>query len=248
MQVPVESNMLHIDRESCRGDALCVNICPVSCLRMRDGKAAPVPLADRICLGCGQCMAVCPEHAISSGESGEEQISPLPAIPDFAACSALIRSRRSVRHYKKTPIPREILSAALDTACYAPTGKNRQDVKWIILDNASRVRELSAMVINAMRSMPHMARLVAAFDKGEDPVLRMLPVRYSPMRQALTLCAGQTAPLPSDIWIWSCTVRELAPAGPVLFWASLPPVRKSESSLNWMTTEPFMQGLCAATR
>lgn len=125
MQVPVESNMLHIDRESCRGDALCVNICPVSCLRMRDGKAAPVPLADRICLGCGQCMAVCPEHAISSGESGEEQISPLPAIPDFAACSALIRSRRSVRHYKKTPIPREILSAALDTACYAPTGKNR---------------------------------------------------------------------------------------------------------------------------
>ena len=35
MQVPVESNMLHIDRESCRGDALCVNICPVSCLRMR---------------------------------------------------------------------------------------------------------------------------------------------------------------------------------------------------------------------
>ncbi len=194
MQVPVESNMLHIDRESCRGDALCVNICPVSCLRMRDGKAAPVPLADRICLGCGQCMAVCPEHAISSGESGEEQISPLPAIPDFAACSALIRSRRSVRHYKKTPIPREILSAALDTACYAPTGKNRQDVKWIILDNASRVRELSAMVINAMRSMPYMARLVAAFDKGEDPVLRNAPCAiFAHAASAYALCRTDCA-------------------------------------------------------
>lgn len=90
--------------------------------------------------------------------------------------------------------------------------------------------------------------LLPPLTKGRILSSGMLPVRYSPMRQALTLCAGQTAPLPSDIWIWSCTVRELAPAGPVLFWASLPPVRKSESSLNWMTTEPFMQGLCAATR
>lgn len=44
--------------------------------------------------------------------------------------------------------------------------------------------------------MPYMARLVAAFDKGEILSSGMLPVRYSPMRQALTLCAGQTAPLP----------------------------------------------------
>ncbi len=99
----------------------------------------------------------------------------MPSVPDFATCSALIRSRRSVRHYKRTSISRDVLLKALDTARYAPTGKNRQDVKWIVLDDAARMRKLSGMVIDVMRTLPGQGRLVTAFDKGEDPILRNAP-------------------------------------------------------------------------
>lgn len=167
--------MITIDKERCRGDALCVRVCPASCLRMRNGKAAPVPLAGRACLGCGQCMAVCPEQAVSLAVYGEKKAVPAPSLPDFAVSSALIRSRRSVRHYKRKPVPRDVMLKALETARYAPTGKNRQDVKWIVLDDSARIRELSGMVIDVMRTMPGLERLVASFDKGEDPILREAP-------------------------------------------------------------------------
>ncbi len=49
----------------------------------------------------------------------------------------VLRTRRSVKSYKKDPIPEEILNRVLEAARVAPSGSNRQPWKFILVkDNA----------------------------------------------------------------------------------------------------------------
>lgn len=49
-----------------------------------------------------------------------------------------IRSRRSVRSFKKTPIPREVLERILTTATWAPSPMNAQPWSFIVLAGTKR--------------------------------------------------------------------------------------------------------------
>lgn len=166
---------IHIDASRCCGDALCVRVCPASCLRMRGDKAAPVPLSENLCLGCGQCVAICPRSAISlDGADPAELPAAKPAVTP-EAFALLAKSRRSIRAFKDLPVPHDVLLRALDTARYAPTGKNRQDVEWIALEGRENLHGFVSLIIDAMRGMAGAERLVSAFDKGRDPILNNAP-------------------------------------------------------------------------
>lgn len=170
--------MIQIDTSLCCGDALCVRVCPAGCLRMKNNKAARVPLSDNRCLNCGQCLAVCPRSAITlNGCSATDTV--LPELADTGVttqmCSKLIKSRRSVRHFKDAPFDRALLAQALDTARYAPTGKNREDVHWIALDDKAKLAELERMIIDAMRSIDGTQPLIVSYEKGLSPILRSAP-------------------------------------------------------------------------
>lgn len=175
--------MIEIDTSLCCGDALCVRVCPTGCLRMRGDKAAPVPLSENLCLSCGQCLAVCPRSAITLNGFSLANVSANTtadtamhnAIVTPESCAKLIKTRRSVRHFKDTPFDRSLLEKALEVARYAPTGKNRQDVHWIALDDKAQLSELIRLVIDAMRGVEGTQRLIAAYEKGEDPILRGAP-------------------------------------------------------------------------
>lgn len=60
-----------IDRERCKGCALCVGVCPKQLLRMESGYNArgyrPVQLADSAqqCTGCAICTVICPDVVFS---------------------------------------------------------------------------------------------------------------------------------------------------------------------------------------
>jgi len=57
--------MLHtVNQETCKGDGICVDICPEGILGMVDGKAATVESRADECIMCGQCIAVCPTESI----------------------------------------------------------------------------------------------------------------------------------------------------------------------------------------
>ncbi len=51
-----------IDKETCLGCGACVDGCPVSALKMVDGKAE---CDASFCIDCGACIATCPVQAIS---------------------------------------------------------------------------------------------------------------------------------------------------------------------------------------
>lgn len=167
--------VIEIDASRCCGDALCVRVCPAACLRMRGDKAAPVPLSRNRCLGCGQCVAVCPQAAISLDSRNPDELPSVQPLVTPEAFSMLARSRRSVRVFRREPVPHDVLLAALDTARYAPTGKNRQDVEWIAVEGEAKLHAFVGLVIDALRSLPGAERLVDAFDQGQDPILRGAP-------------------------------------------------------------------------
>ena len=45
----------------------------------------------------------------------------------------IMRTRRSVRHYRPDPIPQEVLDRVLDAARIAPSGSNRQPTRLIVV-------------------------------------------------------------------------------------------------------------------
>lgn len=54
----------------------------------------------------------------------------------------LIESRRSIRSYKKDPVPREVLDRILEAGLWAASGKNLQNWKFFVLTGEKRDRYL----------------------------------------------------------------------------------------------------------
>ena len=54
-------------------------------------------------------------------------------------------ARRSVRSYKSTPVPREILEKIIEAGRWAASGKNRQSCKIICVTNKELRDRISEM-------------------------------------------------------------------------------------------------------
>jgi len=70
----------------------------------------------------------------------------------------LLRERRSVRRYKRDPIPRETLERILEAARYAPTGTNSQNVNHLVLTKAADIAELQQRCIDYYARIFKLAR------------------------------------------------------------------------------------------
>lgn len=67
-----------------------------------------------------------------------QRTQPLPIAETTAAVDATMRSRRSIRAFLPTPVPRETIEAILDAAARAPSGTNTQPWKVYVLIGAAR--------------------------------------------------------------------------------------------------------------
>ena len=61
-----------------------------------------------------------------------------------------IKSRRSIRKYKKTPVPQELIDRVIEAGTYAATGKSQQP--WLVVqvtDEATkdRIRRANALIM-----------------------------------------------------------------------------------------------------
>lgn len=165
--------MLYIDEKRCVRDGLCVRDCPAACLKMADGMVNV--RANAHCLKCGHCVAICPKAAISLDGQNSDALPRVSAFPTEEAMTSLIRAHRSIRQFKDAPVPRETLLRALDTARYAPTGKNLENVSWLVLHGREKLRSVASAVVDFMRDLPELAGVVRAHDSGKDPIFRGAP-------------------------------------------------------------------------
>lgn len=133
--------------ERCTGCGLCVELCPGFVLEMLDGKAAAV--RGDWCIGCGHCGAVCPVEAVRHEATAVEM--DIQPGPDRAATSEglmlLLRERRSVRAYRDEPVSRVVLEQILNAGRYAPTGRNSQNVHYVLLQSPDEIARLREMTI-----------------------------------------------------------------------------------------------------
>lgn len=177
--------IFQVDVEKCRRDGICSKVCPAQIIS-NDDNGLPFLVgggAER-CIGCGQCVAFCPHGAASldglpmeSVRKVDKKLLPLPE-----AVTELMQTRRSVRVFSDKKVPREQVEEVTGMAGYAPTAKNQRKIRWIILEDAARIKELVNLVADWMddlagtspetplqRSLKVMVTMVR---KGKDPIFR----------------------------------------------------------------------------
>ena len=147
---------VYIDREKCNKDSICVLECPERAIEMgEDGYPKATAVGEQQCINCGHCVAFCPTGAFSLENMKPEDCHPVPQGMNLSMeqAEAFVRTRRSVRTYKKKPVPKELLERLVKLACYAPTAKNMEPVHWTIIHDAAEVQRFGGMVIDWMRAM-----------------------------------------------------------------------------------------------
>jgi nitroreductase/NAD-dependent dihydropyrimidine dehydrogenase PreA subunit len=203
--------LLSVDQEKCKRDGICAAVCPMYIIELKTKEASPTMIegGDELCIRCGHCVAVCPHGDISHEIMNTEECPPirkeLNLQPDQV--EQFLKSRRSVRAYKKTQVDRDILTKLIDLAAFAPSGHNTQPVHWRVIYDSDEVLRLVGIVADWMRSLIaedsplattlHMDRVLADWEAGNDRICRGAPhviVAHAP-KDERTATAGCTISL-----------------------------------------------------
>ncbi len=116
----------------CTNCGLCIKECPAKTIKRNTESSKPV-IHQQNCIECSHCGMICPPGAVRV--DGKE----LPLIPsrenllEYEAFDRLIRSKRSVRHYKAAPLVREDLDEILYTGSISATASNTRQVSPVVL-------------------------------------------------------------------------------------------------------------------
>lgn len=149
-----------IDEGKCIKCKLCVQECPVLIIdaktefpEIKEGK-------EENCIKCQHCLAVCPTAALSIwGKKPKDSVLVTDEIPQPEEMSRLIKTRRSVRKFKKDELGKEFVYNLLETAAYAPTGVNSNAVLFSVIDNKEDLSKLRQVVYNRIKKAKEEGRL-----------------------------------------------------------------------------------------
>lgn len=174
--------------ELCRQDGICASVCPAHVIKGPKGRTPIMrPGAEEDCLACGHCMAFCPHGAARVDVLPLEDLQPIDrkALPDGPTVERLFQARRSIRHFKKEPVPREMLEQVLAATRHAPSAKNARPVRWLMVYERETLRAvgnsvaewLDAMVADSARppAIREAKALSRAWRAGLDPLFRGAP-------------------------------------------------------------------------
>lgn len=119
-------NLITVNQDKCIKCGLCVNECPERVLELSEN--GPKEICGDDCISCGHCVAICPMRAIDNIKTPLANQTSSKKFPKLSPEEAenFLRSRRSIRSYKETPVPREKLIDLVNIAHFAPSGHNLQ--------------------------------------------------------------------------------------------------------------------------
>ena len=142
-----ENAQVTVDQQRCRHCGLCAVVCGAT-LRLQNGQIIVDQEKLFGCIGCGQCVAVCPENCISvEGRTLlPEDVVPIAAPQertDYESLYSLLLARRSVRNYTEREVPQEVIEEILRAATTAPMGLPPSDVSVMVLGSREKVRQFS---------------------------------------------------------------------------------------------------------
>lgn len=189
----------------CNRCGLCALDCP-SRIIDQAGKALPriTPKNESGCIGCQHCLAVCPTAAISIHGRNPANSIPISAdkLPGFDQMAMLMRSRRSIRHYKDCNVDPALIAKLLVTVSNAPSGVNSRKLTFRVIDDKAVMGKLREKVLSGLRaageagktpvSFAYLMNAVPAYyENGVDIIFRNAP-------HALIVSASPDAPCPDE--------------------------------------------------
>jgi len=177
-----------VDDERCIRCGRCAKDCIAEIIEQK-GKALPSikPELEDDCLQCQHCLAVCPKGAISI--LGRDPVASVPlqpdALPSLSQMNALVRGRRSVRHYLDENVDSALLKQLLAAVANAPTGVNQRELSFIVIDDKSTMHRFREKALKELRqaiddgrvteSAGYLLEAVPAwFERKEDILFRGL--------------------------------------------------------------------------
>jgi nitroreductase/NAD-dependent dihydropyrimidine dehydrogenase PreA subunit len=164
--------MIYINKEKCITCGLCVKDCVSGNIEIKDDKANV--MKDR-CLLCGHCIAICPENAVSMDHYSMDDVKEY-SVNDFMIeperLLNFIKFRRSVRHFRKEMVEEEKLLKIIEAGRFSPTGSNRQEVSFIIVQD--KLPELRRLALEKMSE-------ITSLQAQQNPGLLALAQRWATM-------------------------------------------------------------------
>ena len=137
--------MVIVNRDRCTACGTCVHICHEHCMTLVDDE---VQIDYQVCSTCTQCIAVCPQQALSW-----DGVPPLPFDPDRLPApeqmDELFKQRRSIRRYKEEKVDRKLLEDIVRYGAYAPSHSHR--LRVIIVDDVEAIDLLDRVLLRYIR-------------------------------------------------------------------------------------------------
>jgi nitroreductase/NAD-dependent dihydropyrimidine dehydrogenase PreA subunit len=176
-----------VDQDLCTRCGICSVVCPMAIIDPADENTLPDVKDAKagICIQCGHCEVSCPSQALLLNVRPDDKV-PLPAGAGMispADMAFYLRKRRSVRHYKKDPVPGEMILEILDSTRYAASGGNGQPVQWIVVHDPEKVKKIAGLTVAWMKTLmntPHpmsgyVPGLIGEWESGRDVICRGAP-------------------------------------------------------------------------
>lgn len=156
-----ENATVKIDFSQCSDCGLCSVVCKDLTLTMQNGKITLDNNPVFGCVGCAQCVAVCPEDCIEvEGRTVVmDDIVPLPeagTAANYEQLHSLMFKRRSIRDFKDKEIEQEKIDQILKTAASAPMGIPPSDVEVVMFRGREKVSAFSKDFIQYLESVKWM--------------------------------------------------------------------------------------------
>ncbi len=130
----------YIETETCSKCGACSEVCPALVLE-KDNANNTKFRSDNLdlCLGCGQCMAVCKTKSIyANGLDYEKDFFEFSGNEDFFS---LLEYRRSVRRFKPKPVEKEHIDKILNAVSLAPHGDSHHHVEVAVINSRDKIME-----------------------------------------------------------------------------------------------------------
>jgi ferredoxin len=112
-----------VNKDLCTRCGICSVVCPMAIIDPADESTLPMVADEKAakCIQCGHCEVFCPSEALLLNLRPDERQS----LPEGAGIISpedmafYLKKRRSVRHFKEDPVPKEKIEQVLDIARYA---------------------------------------------------------------------------------------------------------------------------------